>query len=583
MGKIDTNERFFETAKNKRLRDYIRPNLGTMSFGITLKILGSVAELFIPWLLAHLIDEIVPLNDLSLIFLFSGIMMLCALGAFLFNVWANRIAALAAKRTTFTLRKDLFSKIMYLTCRQMDDFTTPSVITRLTSNTYDVNNMLGFMQRMGVRAPILLIGGIVMTFFLDPVLTLVLIATIPFIIAAVYFITRKGVPMYSESYKMTDRVTQVVRENITGIRVIKALSKTEFEKERFNTANENLSIKEKKVASVMAATNPLMNLFFNLGLVGVIIVAAFRVNIGLTKPGVIIAFLTYFTLVLNGIIAITRIFVLYSKALASSKRIFEVINSQSEITLQSPDVIQSKAHIEFDKVTFSYFKQKNNLTNLSFKLNRGQTLGIIGGVGSGKTTVINLLMRFYDTDEGVIRINGENVRGIDPDRLYRMFGVAFQSDILFADTIERNIDFYRSAPHEDIRDAAISAQAADFIESFPERFEKRIAIKGADLSGGQKQRLLISRALSKNAGIVILDDSSSALDFKTDAALRRVIREKYRSATKIIVAQRVSSIKHADIILVLNEGCLVGKGTHEELMENCPQYLDIYKIQSGVE
>lgn len=570
-------------ANNKRLRNYVRPNLGTMSFGVTLKVIGSVAELFIPWLLAYLIDDIVPLDNMNLIFLYSGLMLLCAVVAFIFNVWANRVAALTAKRITFKLRNDLFSKIMYLSCRQMDEFTTPSVITRLTANTYDVNNMLGFMQRMGVRAPILLIGGIVMTFTLDTVLTLVLIATIPFIVAAVYFITKKGVPMYSESYKMTDRVTQVVRENISGIRVIKALSKTGYEKERFDKANNNLSSKEKKVSGVMAATNPLMNLFFNFGLVGVLIVAAFRVNADLTKPGVIIAFLTYFTLVLNGIMAITRIFVLYSRALASAKRIFAVINSPTEIMLQEPDIIETDAHIEFDNVTFSYFKQKNNLSNLSFKLKHGQTLGIIGGVGSGKTTVINLLMRFYDTDEGVIRIDGENVRGIEQERLYHMFGVAFQSDILFSDTISQNIDFYRGAPYDDISNAAASAQATEFIDNFPEKFEKRIAIKGADLSGGQKQRLLISRALSKNADIVILDDSSSALDYKTDAALRRKIRTKYKDATKIIVAQRVSSIKHSDLILVLNEGVLVGTGTHAELMKTCPEYIDTYKIQSGVE
>lgn len=565
----------------KRLRDYVKTNAGVMACGITLKVIGSLAELFIPWLLAYIIDTVVPQRDLFRIFLLCGVMLICALIAFLFNVWANRIAALTAKRITFRLRNDLFSKITYLSCRQMDGFTTPSVITRLTSNTYDVNNMLGFMQRMGVRAPILLIGGIIMTFTLDAVLTLVLIATIPFIIAAVFFITKKSVPMYSESYKMTDKTTQIVRENISGIRVIKALSKTGYEKERFDTANNALSAKEKRVAGVMAATNPLMNLFFNLGLVGVIVVAAFRVQSGLTKTGVIIAFLTYFVLVLNGIIAITRIFVLYSRALASGRRIFAVINSKSEIAVLPSDIVETDAHIKFDNVTFSYFKQKNNLVDLSFEVKRGQTLGIIGGVGSGKTTIINLLMRFYDVDSGAVRISGEDVKGIEPKRLYNMFGVAFQNDILFADTIQRNIDFYRAAPHADIMEAAASAQAADFIGDFAEGMEKRIAIKGADLSGGQKQRLLISRAFSKNADIIILDDSSSALDFKTDAALRRQIRNKYAAATKIIVAQRVSSIRYADMILVLDEGRLAGKGTHEELLATCPEYLDIYKIQSG--
>lgn len=568
-------------AKQKRLLDYIKKNILTMSFGITLKIIGSVAELFIPWLLAYLIDNVVPTRNMTSILLLGGLMIICAIIALLFNIWANRIAALTAKRITFELRNDLFRKISYLSCRHMDGFTTPSVIMRLTSNTYDVNNMIGFMQRMGVRAPILLLGGIIMTLSLDPVLALILTATLPFILAAVYFITKKGVPMYTQSYLSSDKMIRVVRENISGIRVIKALSKTTHEKAKFNEANNNLSTREKKVSSVMAATSPLMNLFFNLGLVGVILVGAYRVHNDLTTAGVIMAFLTYFQLILNGIIAITRIFVLFSKSYASSKRIFEVINTEQEIVTEEVDIVPSNAHIEFQDVSFSYLKQKNNLSNISFSLKHGQTLGIIGGVGSGKTTIINLLMRFYDVDSGTVRINGENVKGIDPTRFYHMFGVVFQNDILFADTIRQNIDIFRGMPNQEIEQAAEAAQAMEFIQAFPEAFDKKLAIKGVDLSGGQKQRLLIARAFSKKADILILDDSSSALDYKTDALLRKAIRNKYDNATKIIVAQRVSSIRHADAILVLDEGKAVGLGTHSELLKSCPQYIDTYNIQSG--
>ena len=465
----------------------------------------------------------------------------------------------------------------------MDAFTTPSAISRLTSNTYDVNKMLNNIQRMGVRAPILLIGGIIITLTLDAMLTLVLVCTLPLIIITVYLISKKGIIRYTATYKAADDMVRTVRENITGIRVIKALSKTEYEKERFARVNEGLSAKEKSASRLMAASSPLMNLFLNLGLVGVIIAGATRVNLGLTQPGKIIAFMTYFTLMLNAMIAITRIFVMYSKSLASSKRIFEVINSPVDLIKYPEDRIETDYHILFDNVSFSYLKVGNNLSDISFRVKRGETLGIIGGVGSGKTTIINLLMRFYDVDNGAVRINGTNVKCIPFEKLYKMFGTVFQNDILFSDTVYNNIDFYRGDPKERVIEAAVSAQASSFIENIEEGYEHKLAIKGADLSGGQKQRMLLTRALSKDAEILVFDDSSSALDYKTDAALRKAVGAKYPNSTKIIVAQRVSSIKHADIIIVLEEGRIVGKGKHAHLMQNCPYYKEIYDIQMGQE
>lgn len=567
----------------QRLSDYVKRNKYIIIFGMIIKIIGTASELAIPWILAYMVDTAAPSGDIRAIYICGVIMLACAAMAFFGNVNANRLAAKSSKNITQALRSDLFRKICYLSCSRMDAFTTPSAISRLTSNTYDVNKMLNNIQRMGVRAPILLIGGIIITLTLDAMLTLVLVCTLPLIIITVYLISKKGIIRYTATYKAADDMVRTVRENITGIRVIKALSKTEYEKERFARVNEGLSAKEKSASRLMAASSPLMNLFLNLGLVGVIIAGAMRVNLGLTQPGKIIAFMTYFTLMLNAMIAITRIFVMYSKSLASSKRIFEVINSPVDLIKYPEDRIETDCHILFDNVSFSYLKVGNNLSDISFRVKRGETLGIIGGVGSGKTTIINLLMRFYDVDNGAVRINGTNVKCIPFEKLYKMFGTVFQNDILFSDTVYNNIDFYRGDPKERVIEAAVSAQASSFIENIEEGYEHKLAIKGADLSGGQKQRMLLARALSKDAEILVFDDSSSALDYKTDAALRKAVGAKYPNSTKIIVAQRVSSIKHADIIIVLEEGRIVGKGKHAHLMQNCPYYKEIYDIQMGQE
>lgn len=565
----------------QRLSDYVKRNKYIIICGMIIKFIGSASELALPWILAYMVDTVAPSGNITAIYVCGAIMFACSAVALLGNVFANRLAAKSSMNITQALRSDLFRKICYLSCSRMDAITIPSAIFRLTSNTYDVNKMLNNIQRMGVRAPILLIGGVIITLTLDAMLTLVLVCTLPLVIIIVYLISKKGIPKYTATYKAADDMVRTVRENITGIRVIKALSKTEYEKERFARVNEGLSAKEKSASRLMAASSPLMNLFLNLGLVGVVIAGALRVNSGLTQPGKIIAFMTYFTLMLNAMIAITRIFVMYSKSLASSKRIFEVLNSPVELKEYPEDRIETDYHILFEDVSFSYLKVGNNLNDISFGVRRGETLGIIGGVGSGKTTIINLLMRFYDVDKGSVRINGVNVKSIPFEKLYKIFGTVFQNDTLFSDTVFNNIDFYRGAAEDRVMEAAASAQASSFIENFEEGYSHKIAIKGADLSGGQKQRLLLARALSKNAEIIVLDDSSSALDYKTDAALRKAVGAKYSNATKIIIAQRISSIKHADTIIVLEEGGIVGKGTHAELMQNCPYYKEIYDIQMG--
>lgn len=567
----------------KKLLYYIEPYIPKMLFGLLIKFTGTIMDLLIPWILAYLIDTIVPLKNVPQILLWGGIMLLCSGAAVVTNIIANRMASKVSMNTTQTLRHDLFAKIAYLSCRQMDEFTIPSLISRLTSDTYNVHHMTGMMQRLGVRAPILLVGGILITLTLDSALALVLIAILPFIGVGVYLISRHGIPQYNRLQQAVDTLVRVVRENITGVRVIKALSKTDYEKTRFSGVNSEVSENERRASVTMALTNPLMNLLLNVGLVLVIAVGAFRVDAGLTQPGKIIAFMTYFTIILNAMLSITRIFVLLSKGSASMHRIAEVLDTPTDLVLKEPDTVETDDHIRFEDVCFSYHNQQNNLTDICFSLKRGETLGIIGATGSGKTSIIKLLLRFYDCTTGTIRINGRNVQSIPAEELYAMFGIVFQNDVLFAETVQENIDFGRQISEEQIAFSAQLAQAEEFIESLPDGLNHALTIRGSNLSGGQKQRLLISRALAGTPEILVLDDSSSALDYKTDAQLRRALSENFVDTTTILIAQRISSIMNADRILVLDEGRIIGSGTHEELLRDCESYREISDSQMGGE
>lgn len=565
----------------KRIFPYLRPYLPRISLGLAIKFTGTIMDLLLPWILSYMIDDVVPLKEVPRIVFWGGAMVACAAVALITNIVANRMASWVAQHTAEALRHDLFSKISHLSCGQIDSFSIPSLESRLTSDTYNVHQMIGMMQRLGVRAPILLIGGIFITLMLEPVLALILIAVLPLIALVIYGVSKKGIPLYTRLQQGVDAMVRTVRENVTGIRVIKALSKTDYEKERFSSVNSEVVRREKTAGITMALTNPLMNLFLNVGLTVVIIVGAFRVDSGLTQPGKILAFLTYFTIILNAMLSITRMFVMLSKGTASAERIREVLDTPEDLALLPSDDMDGAYHIIFDRVTFSYQKKEANLRDISFRLKRGERLGIIGATGCGKSTIVSLLMRLYDADAGEIRIGGQRVEAIPPEVLHTKFGVVFQNDILFADTIAENIDFGRGLSREQIEKAAACAQAMEFIQSLPDGFEHRLTAKGTNLSGGQKQRLLIARALAGDPEILILDDSSSALDYKTDSLLRQALAREYPGVTTIVIAQRVSSILHADHILVLEEGRELGYGTHPELMESCELYREISRSQMG--
>ena len=569
----------------KFLFRYLRPYLGIMSVGLVIKTVGTLVELALPYILSYILDEIVPNNGrLSTIILWGGVMVLCALMALICNVKANRMASKVARDTTERVRHDLFSRILTLSGRQIDAFTIPSLESRVTTDTYNVHSFTDRIQRLGVRAPLLLMGGIVVTLVMDSFLSLVMLAALPLIFVVVYFVSAYGVRLYTRVQKSVDGMIRVVREDSQGIRVIKALSKVKAEHQRYDRVNRGLVHDEKRASLTMGVVNPVMNLIMNLGITFVVLVGAYRVMGNQTEPGKIVAFTQYFTMISTATMSITRIFMMYTKCSASCRRIQEVVDAEPDLIPRSQEDFPPRSgpgYITFDHVNFAYDRSRDTLKDISFSICRGQTLGVIGATGSGKSTLIALLMRMYDVDSGAIYIGGRDVRTYQKAELNALFGVAMQNDFLYSDTIEENIRFGRELSHEQIVHAATVAQADDFITAFPEGYGHMLSQKATNISGGQKQRLLISRALAAQPDILILDDSSSALDYKTDANLRAAIARELRDTTLVVVAQRVSSVMSSDLILVLDEGEIIGSGTHAELLQSCPVYREISESQMG--
>lgn len=561
---------------------YLKPLSARITVGIIIKIIGTLAELMIPFLLSYILENVISTNDVGNIIFYGVLMAICAIVACIGNIVANRMAAKTTMIFSTHMRRDLFSKTLHLSPRNTDRFTIPSLEARITSDTYNVQNFIGMMQRMGIRAPILLLGGTAITMLMDRKLALVMIATLPLIFIVVYSISRKGVPLYTTVQQSVDGMVRVVREDAQGIRVIKALSKIDYENERYDKANMTLRRNETRAGIIMGVVNPIMTLLMNAGIVAVIAVSAFFVSNGTSSATTVIAFMQYFTLISMAMMSLSRMFVMYTKCSASASRISLVMDSRSELEICEDDGEGDPSlHISFENVSFSYLGKKKDLKEVSFALKKGETLGIIGATGSGKSTVLRLLMRFYDTESGKVRINGRDVRSYTPEELTAMFGVVFQNDFLYADTIEENIRFGRDVPSEDIVWAAEIAQAHEFISSFPDGYSHGVTTGGTNLSGGQRQRVLIARAIAGHPEILVLDDSSSALDYKTDANLRRKLAEALPDSTVITVAQRVSSVKNCDLILVIEDGEIIGCGKHDELMKSCIEYKEISDSQMG--
>jgi ATP-binding cassette subfamily B protein len=564
----------------KKILGYLTPYKKLILKGLSVKSFATIMELFLPWLLAYMIDFIIPTKSIPKVLLYGALMLGSSLLALGGNVLANRMAARISSDAIRDLRDDAYKHIMTFSNRSVDRFTIPSLISRMTTDTYHIYRMFNVIQRIGIRAPILLLGSIVMMLFIDTYLAFVLIALLPIITWVIIWISRKGIPFYNRLQTSLDQLIRVVRENITGIRIIKALAKEDYEQTKFDGVNEDVSRKERTAGYVIASLNPLMNLILNGGLVLILGIGAYRVTEGLSKSGSILAFLTYFGLILNSFLAINRIFLLFSRSNASSERIAMILDEKEEVVLVESEISDEACFIEFKNVSFSYNQTKADLENISFAIRRGSTFGIIGSTGSGKSTIAQLLLRFYEIDDGSIWVDGRDIRSYDVHALRRKFGVVFQQDALFSTSVKENIQFGRDVELNMVQDAAEMAQARPFIEQLQDQYEAKVLRSGANFSGGQRQRMLIARALADRPEIIILDDAASALDYQTDAKLRQAIKQ-HTQATTILIAQRISTVLHADQILVLEEGQVVGLGSHQELAQTCPLYQELMALQLG--
>ena len=578
------------------LKKYLTRIVGVMG----IKLAGTALELLIPYVMEHLIDHVVPTRQMVSVLLWGLAMIVLALSVRFLNVNANRLSVRTAKEGAFEIRRDLFHAALNLSGSQFDQVGLPSLISRMTSDSYNVQSFIQSMQTIGIRAPIMLVGGIAITLTMDTGLASILCVMAPVMIVLVVFISLRGIPLYEQVQRGMDDIVRVMRENITGIRVVKALSREPREIRRFSGVNAETARRDIKAGLIMSLPGPIVTLFLNVGLTIVVLLGARRVNDGVTEPGVILAFLTYFNMILMGVMGLNRIFMMMSKANASARRIADVVGQPAQL-LPIPAAEAARpsreGYIVFDHVSFSYdadtetahashqafagSQRQKCLEDIDFVIPRGGSLGVIGATGSGKTSVVNLLMRFYDPQEGHVFVDGRDVRTYSQDELHRRFGVVFQNDVIFADTIRENISFGRTLEEDALRAAARDAMAAEFVEQYPKQYDHRAVIHGANFSGGQKQRLLIARALAAKPEILVLDDSSSALDYRTDALLRRAIRENYEPSALIVIAQRVSSIMSLDQIIVLDEGRIIGRGTHEELLRSCPVYREIHETQMG--
>ncbi len=558
---------------------YLKPRVSRIILQVIIKLSGTIVELLIPSILSTILDDYAPIGNLHGVYLYGAFMIGCAVLAWIGNITANKMATGISRDFIVDVRRDLYARMSTLSAHQRDILTEASINSRLTSDTYNLHAMVDRMQRLGIRAPIMLIGGILVALMLDVRLTLVMLCAMPFLAMIVYISSKKGVPLYTRVQEGNDHMVRKIQESMTGARIIRALSRGEMEREAFEGINTDLSKRQQKADLTMAFVSPLVNLVLNIGLAFVILVGAFSVSRGTTQPGTIIAFLSYFTIILNSLIMISRIFVICSKGMASARRIEEVMNLPEDLKpVDMPGDSRSSAHLAFEDVSFSYHGAIPALSHISFHLEKGKTLGIIGPTGSGKSTLLSLILRMYDPDRGRILLSGADLRSLSKEEIHNNIGVVFQNDFLMKDTLRENIRFGRDLNDPDLLRATDTAQA-NFVQDIG--LDHPLAVKGHNLSGGQQQRVLVSRALAGTPELLLLDDCSSALDYRTDRELRHALRRDLKDTTLVLISQRVSSVMACDDILVMEKGRIIGHGTHDELMKSCTAYRDLCRLQLG--
>ncbi|NEZ40366.1 ABC transporter ATP-binding protein [Paenibacillus alvei] len=597
----------------KKLFAYVLPYRNAALCAMLLMLVEVMCDLMQPTLMSHIVDYGVANQDMGYIAR-TGLMMVgIALVGIAGGMGCVYFASTASQHVGADIRLDMFKNIQTFSFDKLDQFHTSSLITRLTNDVVQVQNVVLMMLRMLTRFPLLFIGGIGMAFALNAQMALIFLMTVPLLLGALILIFRKGIPLFKHVQTRLDKLNGIIRENLAGVRVIKAFVRSDYEKERFQEKNEDLAEITVRAARVMALMMPVMMLVMNFSIVAVLWFGGMKVDGGSMQVGEVIAFTNYMMQILFALMMVGMMLMTLSRAKVSADRIAEVLNTKTDIANNIADNVAdasysradsctdgeacnledrssthsaSRGELSFDNVSFGYAGGGGQmvLQQISFTAQPGERIAILGSTGAGKSTLVNLIPRFYDVTEGRILLDGTDIRHIPLRYLRQQVGMVLQESILFSGTIWDNIRWGQAdAAEEEVHAAAEAAQATEFIHKLPDGYDTLIGQRGVNLSGGQKQRLSIARALLKRPAILILDDSTSAVDTGTEARMQKAFREQLTGTTCFIVAQRISSVLDADRIIVLDDGCIVGIGNHGDLMENCDVYQDIYRSQVGEE
>ena len=566
-----------------KLSKYLKP-YALFAVLTPLSMVGEVlGDLLQPKLMSKIVDDGVLGQDMDLIIRTGLLMLLVLIGGGACGIAASAFGGIASQSFSRDLRVDVFKRVMGLSFEQTDKFTTGSLVTRLTADITAIQQMVDFMLRMLVRDSLLFFGGIIMMLTLNVRFGIIILCALPVEIIMMIIILKKANPYYSIVAKRLDTVNSVVQENVTGARVVKAYVREDTEEKRFDDANISLMESNLRVQTLMAILQPLLMIILNLSVIAVIVIGGWQVQAQAMKVGEVMAAITYLTQVLHGVMMMSMMFQTLAKASASANRLREVLETDPVIKSGSVSLSdKTGGTVSFKNVSFSYPETKGRpvISVLTLDIKSGESVAILGATGSGKSSLVNLIPRFYDCTAGEVLVDGVNVKDCKLDELRKKVGIVLQKSELFSGTVEDNIKWGdKNATHEEVISAAKAAQADEFIQKIPAGYEGIIAEKGASLSGGQKQRLSISRAVLKKPEILILDDSTSALDLGTEAKLRAEIDRKMNGTTLIIIAQRIQSVKSCDRIAVLDHGKLCACDTHENLLKTCEVYQDIYASQ----
>ena len=571
-----------------KLRRFLKDYRKQVIIGPIFKWMEAVLELIVPLVMAKIIDVGVKNADKGYVFRMGGLLLLIAAVSLGCALVCQYSASIASQGVGTNLRREMFDRINRFSHAELDRFGTHSLITRLTNDVNQLQVAVAMLIRLVVRAPFLAIGAVVMAFTIDVKLSLIFLVVFPLIVGVLYFVMNRSIPFFRVMQKKLDKISLITRENLEGARVIRAFSKQDVELSRFTSASDDLANTSVRVGRLSALLNPLTYVIMNLGIVAILWFGGFRVDSGRLTQGEIIAFVNYMTQILQALIVVANLVVIFTKASASASRINEVLETEPSVSdAVSGEVapLADEAALEFDRVSFAYAgAEEPSLSGITVKLRPGETLGVIGGTGSGKSTFVSLIPRFYDATSGEVKVFGRDVKEYPLAELRRLVGTVPQKAAVVSGTIRENLRWAKpDATDEELWAALKTAQAESFVEALPQKLETRVEQGGKNFSGGQKQRLTIARALVGKPSILILDDSASALDFATDAALRKALRTETKGMTVIMVSQRASTIRYADQILVLDDGGMAGLGTHEELFENCPVYREICLSQLSAE